>query len=529
MFLQLIHLILLLVIVDAHDKVILNLGLTRLDLLPRLGQTRRRLQHIAPRLGERRRRLLDPAVKRLPVARLEVIAQGQGTARNIQVERGAHEELVRGDGLVRGDHVARLEDAREGVVAELARDAAEAVVARARPEHVVLGRGPFLRAGVRHGEGGALPADPVARVVAVAVHHVHLDATVEQVADGVEEAAVDDVVCAGEVLVHGGRDGGEVDGRADGAEDVLLHEVAVKVRGRERVGRRMGNVEPAVAEGVVEINGGAATPRLDIFAHIRCGDEATVDGVHVELAELALTLSELVLAAARLCPVGLELSVDGLVEDLNIKGLYASSVIAPKVHREFNGTHIFVREVNVRLALNDRIDKTVYDTQRIEVDVVRMLILNRAILDLLILLLEEPHEPGAVVSAVALRPQADLVVLGLVVRELGEPRLGEVPERVGRLRGAVGRLRGLLAGKRADLVREITLGNTRGEVRGRDGAVLEVDGSVGGLVEGEADLVGLVDVQDVDKVVPGPGVHVRGPGVLVDDAGPVLAEEAQHG
>lgn len=99
---------------------------------------------------------------------------------------------------------------------------------------------------------------------------------------------------------------------------------------------------------------------------------------------------------------------------------------------------------------------------------------NPAIFNLLILLLEEAHEARPVVPAVALGPEAHLVVVGLVGRELGEPGLGKVPQRVGGLRGAVGRLAGLLAAKGAGLVRDVPPGWDVAvrEVRGVDAAFL---------------------------------------------------------
>lgn len=42
-------------------------------------------------------------------------------------------------------------------------------------------------------------------------------------------------------------------------------------------------------------------------------------------------------------------------------------------------------------------------------------------------------------------------------------------------------------------------------------------------------MVGLVDVEDVDKVVPGPGVHVRRLGVFIHHARAVLAKETEQG
>lgn len=167
--------------------------------------------------------------------------------------------------------------------------------------------------------------------------------------------------------------------------------------------------------------------------------------------------------------------------------------------------------------------------------VVRVLVINRSVLNLLVLALEEPHEPRPVVATVALRPEANTIVVGLVGRELEEPSLREMPQRVRRRRRAVGRVGHLLAGKGPRVVGEVVLGDPVGEVLRRDDVgFLEVAGpqmqrAVGGLVVGEADLDGLVDVKHVDLVVPAPGVEEGGLGVLGDHTGAVLVEEAHQG
>jgi hypothetical protein len=132
---------------------------------------------------------------------------------------------------------------------------------------------------------------------------------------------MDDIISAAKGFEHGSRDGGEVDRRTNGAQNLPLREVAVHIWGRERISGRVSNIEPAVAKGVVEIDGGAHTLGLNMIADFLRRYETTVDGVDVKDAEFPLALDELVFAATGLCPVGLELGVDRLIEDLNIKGL----------------------------------------------------------------------------------------------------------------------------------------------------------------------------------------------------------------
>lgn len=112
-------------------------------------------------------------------------------------------------------------------------------------------------------------------------------------------------------------------------------------------------------------------------------------------------------------------------------------------------------ELDIGRPLDGRVHEAVDDAQCVEVEVVSMLSGDGAVGNLLILLLEEAHEAGAVVAAVALGPQADAVVFGLMVRELVEPDLGKVPQGVGGLGGAVGRLRRLLAADCANEVRQV--------------------------------------------------------------------------
>lgn len=164
--------------------------------------------------------------------------------------------------------------------------------------------------------------------------------------------------------------------------------------------------------------------------------------------------------------------------------------------------------------------------------VVRIFILNGTVLDLLILLLEEAHESRAVVTTVALSPNANLVVVGFVVRELGEPRLSKMPQGVSGLGGGVGGVRALLAAKGADLVRKVGLRDAIREVGGghNPGSILLAvfDGAICWGIVREADLVGFVNVEHVDLVVPAPRVNFSSK-ILVQDAWAVLLEDSHHG
>lgn len=190
------------------------------------------------------------------------------------------------------------------------------------------------------------------------------------------------------------------------------------------------------------------------------------------------------------------------------------------------GTHVVIRKLDIRLRLHNSINIPIHNPQRIEMEIMRMLILNRPIQNLLILLLKEPQEARPIVPAVALRPQTDPVILGLVVRELGEPGLGKVPQSMGCLGRAVRCMRGLLTAERADVMCKISLRNTGREVSWGDCQVPQVlvvvDGDVSGLVVREANLVGLVDVEYIDEVVPAPGVELCRLGVIANGAWAVL-------
>src|SRR6185312_2828084 len=64
--------------------------------------------------------------------------------------------------------------------------------------------GKVVGAAIGYGQAGSLAAEPVARVVAIAVHQVHLDAAVEEVRCRIEEANGNEVKCVGELRVYSG-------------------------------------------------------------------------------------------------------------------------------------------------------------------------------------------------------------------------------------------------------------------------------------------------------------------------------------
>ena len=100
------------------------------------------------------------------------------------------------------------------------------------------------------------------------------------------------------------------------------------------------------------------------------------------------------------------------------------------------------------------------------------------------------------------------------------------------LGGGVGGVRALLAAKGADLMRKVGLGDAIREVGGghNPGSILLAvfDGAICWGIVGEADLVGFVNVEHVDLVVPAPGVNFSSK-ILVQDAWAVLLEDSHHG
>lgn len=166
--------------------------------------------------------------------------------------------------------MAGLEDAAEGEGAELSDHAA--VVGGVGDE----GRVP------RAGEGGlsrprdvqtdVLAAEPVARVIAVAVHQRDFHAVIEQRGQVRQLPAARVVAGAGEGLVDGVVGFGEVDGHAEGGLGVRLGEVAEEVVGREGVRVEGGDV-------VVVAAGGVDVGAFDLVAaRVAGGDAGGVDG-----------------------------------------------------------------------------------------------------------------------------------------------------------------------------------------------------------------------------------------------------------
>jgi len=184
--------------------------------------------------------------------------------------------------------------------------------------------------------------------------------------------------------------------------------------------------------------------------------------------------------------------------------------------------------MEIVLPLEQEINTSIDDPQHVQMQLMRPLLQALSAIDLVVLLLEEAHEPRTVMAPVALGPQADAVIPSLVVRELEEPRLQKMPQRVCGLRRAVRRAVLLPAAHGANHEGHVRVWHTLGEV-GRLDDETEVggrEGRVGRHVIGEADLVGLVDVEHVDLVVPAPRVQRRGFRVGRDEARSVFFEQA---
>lgn len=146
--------------------------------------------------------------------------------------------------------------------------------------------------------------------------------------------------------------------------------------------------------------------------------------------------------------------------------------------------------------MDKRVQPTIDNAKRVQVKELGVFVGNRAIGNPLVLLLEKSHEPWAVMATVALCPDTDTIVAGLVVRELGKPRLRKVPQGVGGLSGAVGCMGLLLAAERANHGSQVQIRYTLREIRRFDIEAItrEVGCAVGWDVIGEANLGGLVYV-----------------------------------
>ena len=145
-------------------------------------------------------------------------------------------------------------------------------------------------------------------------------------------------------------------------------------------------------------------------------------------------------------------------------------------------------------------------------EVLGALLLRAAISDLIILLLKEAKESGAVVSTVTLGPETDAIVGGLIEGKLKEPSLGKMPQGMSCLLRAVGGVRIDLAAEGANVASKVGRRNTISKVSWSDLVSLSlkrsVEGAVGENIVGESDLVGLVQIKHVDFIIPTPGVQV---------------------
>lgn len=147
----------------------------------RVGRTRAlKGQHITRRRGTLRDDVLDLESGGRAVGAVSgILERRDAPRRDVHVEEGALKDAEGGFGLVGGDLVAGLVDAAEGEVAVLTDLAAD--VGRVDLEVGVAGGVEGRGGGVVDGERDGLAAEPVAGVVAVAVHEGHLDAGIEQV------------------------------------------------------------------------------------------------------------------------------------------------------------------------------------------------------------------------------------------------------------------------------------------------------------------------------------------------------------
>jgi len=473
--------------VVVHDDVVLH-DRGAVDhapnLIVRAGRGER--EDVARRRGAVGDVVLDVPCRRRPLRYVtRILGGGDLAGRNVQVEQRAAEDLVRCVGLVGWDLVSRLIHAAEREVAVLPHLPAD--VGRVGLDVRVSRGAEFPGMGVLDIQADLLPADPVARVVAVAVDEGDFDSGIQDISQIVEvspHVGPGVVTYRGEGVVHAVDGLGEVDGDSQRALDpVLIQEANVEL-GRERVRVEVGDVvvTPAGVEDVGTLNVVAAELVRPAARRVDGGVVAVELGV--PFVGEALALLDQVPAAARATP-----GVDGVVVEGLVDGLDTVGVV--------------VRHLRVGELLRGEVHAAVDDAQRVEVDVVRLaLCLDGAVGDLLVLLLEEGRERGPVAPAVGLGPDADAVVVGLVLGELGEPDLGKVPQRAGGVLGAVGRGVLVLAGERADQVHPVLLRHAVGEVADGHGAVQLVVGAVGGDVVAEADLVGLVNVEHVDVVVP---------------------------
>jgi hypothetical protein len=193
-------------------------------------------------------------------------------------------------------------------------------------------------------------------------------------------------------------------------------------------------------------------------------------------------------------------------------------------------TYIIIRHLIVAWKLDEIVEQAVDYTQGVEVYVMRALLINRAIINLLILLLEELEEPRPVMTPITFSPQTHSVIMRLVPWELSEPSLGKVPQRVRSMHSRVSGLPQRLATHRANIKGVILLRNAVGEVCWDhlfEFALLEeVYSDIGEDVVREANLGRLVKIEHVHLVVPRPWVQVGRVRVCTDKTRAVFLKAA---
>ncbi len=116
--------------------------------------------------------------------RRQMVRDREQTGRDIPVESCAHEDLVGRHRLIPRNFMACLVDPGEAEIAQLPCLAANAV---GRDERCIASGGELGRTTVRDGQAGLLSAHPVAGIITVPVHHVDLDATVQQICDSIKK------------------------------------------------------------------------------------------------------------------------------------------------------------------------------------------------------------------------------------------------------------------------------------------------------------------------------------------------------
>lgn len=188
----------------------------------------------------------------LPAARRPQVHRPR---RNIPIEQRPLKHPQSRLGLVTRHHMPRLKHPRKRQVPVLPRQAIghkrralRRILAGVRPrqrQRRVPGRGERVAVPVRDRERRRLAADPVAGVVAVAVHQVHFDAVVEQVRELGEVPVARHVARLLESQPDDLGAGSEVHGHAQRGLHPVLVEPGQVVVAREGVGEAVRDVEPA--------------------------------------------------------------------------------------------------------------------------------------------------------------------------------------------------------------------------------------------------------------------------------------------